>query len=135
MRVVLAAVADHAAVGDQGKLSVIGIFDKIHATGKGPFAHHQMVFVFRLQVESEDQNTEHRIAVELLDMDFRPLLKLNNTIKVGRIKPGEFGHANQIFNLQNLVLPKFGRYRFRVTIDSLEEPHDTVFEVVKRKRK
>lgn len=129
MEVALAAVADSANVSQEGKLNVHGIFDSLQAK-EFPVTHPQMAFAFRLRMEHEDQAQTHRVQVRLIDMDGNELFSTGGTIEVGRIKPGQFGHTNQVFNIRGVQFERPGRYRFRVEVERADEPYDTVFQVL-----
>ena len=57
MKIPMALLADEANVSQEGKLNVLGVFDRIAAAGF-PTVHPKMVFVFRVQAEYADAGRE-----------------------------------------------------------------------------
>lgn len=131
MELAFAAMADHASIDRGGKMSVIGVFDTIWARDL-PVQHRAFAFVTRFRIEHEDQNSHHTVQLTIIDEDSQPLFRAQGELNVGRIPPGGFTHADQIFNIQDLRFENYGRYRFRVELDDDEgRRHDTVFQVAK----
>ena len=56
MQVKLAVVADYANVSSEGKLNILGIFDRINVSDL-PAAHPQMHLILRLEAHSTDASS------------------------------------------------------------------------------
>ena len=127
-------MADHASADKGGKLSLIGVFDTIFAT-EVPVIHRQFYFVSRLRLEHRDQGTTQKVELTILDEDHQELMKAQGEVAIGRIPPGQFSHATQVFEIRDFKFEKYGRYRFRVVVnEDKTTPHDTVFQVAKPPR-
>lgn len=128
MQVALAALADSANTTETGKLNLLGVFDSIQGRDF-PLSHPAMAFAFRLRAEHRDRQQTHGVRVSLIDMDGNELFNADGEVPIGRIEPGQFQHANMIFNVHGSRFEEPGRYRFRIELEGEEEPHDTVFQV------
>ena len=126
MKILMAFLADEANVSQEGKLNVLGIFDRITAA-TFPVMHPRMVFVFRVYIDSADGGRGYSVSVRLLDETNTPLLEADGEIGTPTVAPGDFATANQLFNLVGLHFPRPGVYRFVVSIG--DEVHETPFLV------
>lgn len=120
MRVLFACLADHADASAAGKLNVAGIFDRIGCRSF-PARHGKMFFVFRLMAEFEDSGQAISITVRLRDEDSIAVREFKGTIMCPAVVPGEFTTFNQIFELNDTVFERAGRYTFAVQISDLPE--------------
>ncbi len=115
MHVRLAMVADHANVSAEGKLNILGIFDRIAVTSL-PAVHPQMHLVLRLEAHPAERDRPHPVEVRLHDPDGQTVFELK-----GEVLPqgfaGETIAANQIIGINNLVLAKTGEYSFVIFVD------------------
>lgn len=127
MRIAVALLADEANISQEGKLNVLGVFDRI-AAPEFPVAHPRMVFAFRVQAEYADAGRAFPVQVQLVDDEGGVMFEANGEINAPLVSPGEFSTANQVFTLVGVGFPRPGTYRFVVTIGGLE-PHETVFLV------
>ena len=128
MRIPTALLADEANVSQEGKLNVLGAFDRI-AAASFPTVHPKLVFVFRVQAEHEDGGRRFPVQVRLVDEDGGQLFEAAGEIVAPPVPPGEFATANQIFTLLAVRFPRPGRYRFVVRLGDLE-PHETPLALV-----
>lgn len=117
MRVKLAMLADYANVTTEGKLNILGIFDRIAVT-KLPAVHPQMQFVMRLEAHPAEAGRKHSLEVRLHDPDGQTIFDIQGDLVVQPRGPGETIFTNQIITLNNLQLPKVGGYIFVVIIDN-----------------
>jgi hypothetical protein len=120
-------LADEANISQEGKLNVLGVFDRI-AAGTFPVMHPRMVFAFRVQAEFADSGQSFAVQVRLLDEDNAVLFDASGEIAAPIVPPGEFVTANQVFTLVGVQFPHPGLYRFVVTLAG-EEAHETPFLV------
>lgn len=123
----MAFLADEANVSQEGKLNVMGIFDRITAA-TFPVVHPKMVFAFRLQAEYQDSGQPFPVRVRLMDEDGGTVFEANGEITAPVVPPGEFITANQMFALVGVQFPRPGTYKFVVTVGELT-PHETPFAV------
>ena len=127
MNIPMAFLADEANISQEGKLNVLGIFDRIVADDL-PVSHPRMVFAFRVTAEFADGGRSFPVQVRLVDEDGQVMFDASGEINPPMVPPGEFSTANQIFTLVGMQFPRAGQYRFEVRIGTLE-PHVTPFMV------
>lgn len=127
MRIPMAFLADEANISQEGKLNVLGVFDRI-AAAEFPVVHPRMVFCFRVQAEFTDGGRNFPVEVTMLDDTDAVLFAANGEINPPIVPPGEFSTANQVFTLVGMQFPRPGLYRFVVTVAGLD-PHETQFSV------
>jgi hypothetical protein len=127
MIIPMAFLADEANISQEGKLNVMGIFDRIVAE-ELPVSHPRMVFAFRVTAEFGDGGRSFPVVVRLLDDADAVMFEAAGEINPPIVPPGEFSTANQVFTLVGMLFPRAGVYRFEVAIGALE-PHVTPFMV------
>jgi hypothetical protein len=127
MRIPMAFLADEANISQEGKLNVLGVFDRI-AAAEFPVVHPRMVFAFRVQAEFTDGGRNFPVQVTMVDDADAVLFAASGDINPPIVPPGEFSTANQVFTLVGMQFPRPGIYRFVVTVLGLE-PHETQFSV------
>lgn len=119
MIVTVAALADFASVSIGDKLNVMGVFDRVWAKS-APATHPRAVLVLRTLVEHEDREQSYRLRIRLEDEDGQIVFEGHGDMTVGTIPPGQTATATLILEIQNLPLPKFGRYSCVVTVGARE---------------
>jgi hypothetical protein len=124
----MAFLADEANVSQEGKLNVLGIFDRIAATAF-PTVHPRMVFAFRVQSGYADSGQPFPVRVRLMDEDGGVLFDASGEMVAPQVQPGEFSTANQVFTLVGVQFQKPGSYKFVIGLGELP-PHETPFSVV-----
>lgn len=115
MQVKLAVLADYANVTGDGKLNILGIFDRINLM-QIPAVHPQMHLVLRLEAHTAELDRPHDVEIRLQDPEGVVIFEVKGEI----VPRGDAGHAvstNQILTLNNLQLEKIGDYRFVVLIN------------------
>ena len=115
MHVTLAVLADYANVTAEGKLNILGIFDRINLV-QVPSVHPQMHLVLRLEAHPAERDRAQRIEIRLHDPERSTIFDVNGEI----VPHGEGGQpisTNQILTLNNLQLEKIGAYNFVVFIN------------------
>jgi hypothetical protein len=118
----IAVLADNAIAAADGKLSIIGIFDRITAP-KFPSIHPSCALVLRLRASPSEQGQTKKVQVRLMDADGGTVLELESEFQVppkfeDPTKP--FG-LNQVVQFQGLQLMKAGDYAFHVLINGDEK--------------
>lgn len=111
----MALLADEANVSQEGKLNVLGVFDRI-AAASFPVLHPKMVFVFRVRAEFADAGRSFPVRVRLMDEDGATLFEASGEIVAPPVAPGEFVTANQVFSLVGTRFPRPGSYKFVVNV-------------------
>jgi hypothetical protein len=126
MKILMAFLADEANISQDGKLNVLGVFDRISAA-TFPVMHPRMVFAFRVFMDAGDSGRGFPVRVRLVDDGGESLFEANGEIGAPVIGAGDFATANQLFGLVGLQFGREGVYRFVVNLGGLE--HETPFLV------
>jgi hypothetical protein len=104
LRLELLALCDFALTSKEGKLSLIGIFDRIFAQKiPSTFARFFVVAVLTGKPESQ-----HKISLSIKNPQGNEMLP---KVKEINIKLGNEGRSNIISNIVNMPLPMPGEYR------------------------
>ena len=118
LKVLLAA--DYANIERQGKINVMGVFDRVSAADF-PARHAEMVLVMKLSAGPAEYGRTRKLMVKLLDEDAtQELVDWSRDIDV---PPGSGGpvEINQFLKLRDLVFPAEGVYTFYVLVDDDEK--------------
>ena len=118
MHIPMAVLADEANVSQEGKLNVLGVFDRI-AAGTFPTVHPKMVFVFRVQAEHADSGRSFPVRVRLVDEDGGVIFESEGELVPPQVPPGEVASANHIFALVGIGFRRPGRYSFVLNVGDL----------------
>lgn len=129
MEISLAAVADYANTTADGKLNLMGVFDRINAPAF-PARHGALVFAFRARFDHTDQKQTYVIDLRLLDQEGTSLFQQRGEVQVPAIQVNEFRHSNFVFNLVGTTFNTPGVYRFRIAVEEADLEHFTLFQVV-----
>jgi len=105
----LGALCDHALVGQDGKVSLLGIFRNISVSGL-PAQHPRMFLVAILGLDVGP----HTVVVRLLRPDGQQAMPNPPEISV-HAAPGQ--DVNVIVELNNMSFTTYGMHRFQVNID------------------
>jgi len=128
MIIPMALLADEANVSQEGKLNVLGVFDRI-AAPTFPTVHPKMVFVFRVQSEYADAGRAFLVRLRLMDEDGQVLFEAGGELVPPTVAPGDFASANQIFTLVGIAFPRPGSFKFVLNVGDLP-PHETPLNVL-----
>jgi hypothetical protein len=128
MKIPVALLADEANISQEGKLNVLGAFDRI-AAARFPTLHPRMVFVFRVHAEYADAGERFATRVRLMDEDGGTLFDASGELVAPPLAPGEFITANQLFSLVGVRFPRPGHYKFVLNVGALG-PHETPLRVM-----
>jgi len=118
MKVALALLADYANVSQEGKLNILGIFDRINAQNV-PATHPQMQLIITLEADRVEADREHKVEIELIDADGNKLFSIGGNLKFSPPPPGEKVRLNHIMQLNNLRFDHFGSYEFKILINNM----------------
>jgi hypothetical protein len=116
VQVKLALLADYANVTAEGKLNILGIFDRINVM-EIPAVHPQMHLILRLEAHPAERNRPHNVEIRLHDPDGETVFDVRGDF-VPQGKAGETIATNQILTLNNLQLAKPGGYTFVVLVNN-----------------
>jgi hypothetical protein len=115
VELVYAHLADYAATGDRGKLTIVGIFEAIQATAQRPIVPPPFFIVgtFRAHLP---EGTEHKLEVRLVDADGKQVLNGEMPLKffVNSRKQLE---ATFTIGLFGVNIPDTGDYAFHLFVD------------------
>lgn len=117
VKVALALLADYANVSREGKLNILGIFDRVNAQNI-PAVHPQMQLVMTLEADRGDADKEHKIEIELIDADGTKLFSIGGNRRFPLPPAGEQVRINHIIQLNNLQFNHFGNYEFKILINN-----------------
>lgn len=116
MDVIFAVVADAANVSREGKLNIMGIFDRVFAR-QVPARFPPMQLVIRLEADYAELETEHAIRVQLSDPDDESVFDIDGSFTPRGGQPGQKVPVNHVLQLGNLPLQRTGTHRILIWID------------------
>ena len=117
MEVDLALIADAATIDSSGKLSILGIFDRI-GTSSFPAQHPHMVLVLRF-IAAVNEAGKHQITIALKDPAGREVVGGDGEMQLG-LGPAGGGsgiRVPHVLHLDGLVVPVPGLDAFDVRVD------------------
>src|SRR5688572_10688148 len=117
MHVKLAVLADYANVTGDGKLNILGIFDRM-TVATLPAVHPQMNLVLRLEAHPAEHDRPHPVEIRLQDPDGQVIFEVRGEI-VPHGEPGQSVSTNQLLTLNNLQLNRAGGYVFFVLVNNV----------------
>lgn len=133
VKVNFAHLCDTAIVAQDGKLSIIGIFDRLFVLGL-PAMHDRLVLAFQVEPSYADIGGSFEIAVSCVDQDGQKAFEVKGSMKTEvaagqAVRPSEHPKVNQVIQVARLQLRKAGPYDVNILING--ELRKTVqFEVV-----
>jgi hypothetical protein len=117
MIVKLALLADYANITAEGKLNILGIFDRIQVSTL-PAMHPFMQFIVRFEAHPAERDRAHKLEIRLHDPNGQTVFDIGGEIVTHGGLPGEAISTNQIIGINNLQLTKAGEYTFIVFLDN-----------------
>jgi hypothetical protein len=124
-----ALLADAANVSREGKLNVLGVFDRIHGA-KFPLTWPRMVLVTRFIASPAEVGQEKSIEIITLDADGKQLGRATGKMKIHSHQGGRHLKMNHVLPM-GMTFPGPGQYSIEVLING--EPKATVpLDVVER---
>ena len=115
MNVVLAVVCDHALIDQAGKLSVIGIFERIWVE-RFPAVHPRLHLVLRLKGRRTEIG-DHSCEIVLHDPDGREVLRGDGYVQIGEPPAGVTEVEAGAVLAFDVPLERAGTYTFDIAID------------------
>lgn len=116
MQVKLALLADYANVTAEGKLNILGIFDRI-SVNQVPAVHPQMHLILRLEAHPAERGRTHNVEIRLYDPDGTTVFEVKGDV-VPHGQGAQSVATNQILTLNNLQLSRPGGYTFVVLVNN-----------------
>ncbi len=115
MEVSLALLADYSNVTREGKLNLLGLFDRINAPAL-PWTHPQMQLVLSFQASPAEYDMMKTVEIKLLDADGNTKFTISSELKVPREKSGRSVPINTMIAINNLRFDTEGDYAFHILI-------------------
>lgn len=107
-----ALLADFANATSEGKVNVMGIFDRLFAHSF-PAIHRQLYLVTSVETDKEDEGQVREIHIQLINADGEGLAELRGQM--------HFGGGKQVFNqihiFQDLRFDTAGAFQFNIFFD------------------
>lgn len=116
MDVPLALLADYANISREGKLNVMGVFNRIWGQ-KFPTQHPEMQLVFRLEAGPGERGKEKTIEIKLLDVDGKVVQQLAGHLTVPSESETLTIQIDQVVKFVGVVFERPGPYRFDILVN------------------
>ena len=132
MDVAFALLADAANISREGKLNILGAFDRIYGS-KFPLTWPRMVLVTRFEASASEYGSEKSLEIVTLDADGKRLGSASGKMKIGKGQSGRQIKINHVLPM-GMTFPTPGQYSIEILVNG--EPKATVpLEVVQREQK
>jgi len=115
VNVQLALVCDHAIIDQHGKLSVLGIFDRIWVE-RFPAIHPRLHLVLRLKGRRTEIG-DHTVLIQLVDDAGREILRGEGNVQIGEPPAGILDIEAAAVLAFDVPLEKAGIYTFEIAVD------------------
>ncbi len=115
MHVGLAVVCDHALIDQAGKLSVIGIFERIWVE-RFPAVHPRLHLVLRLKGRRTEIG-DHPVVIVLRDPEGTQVLRGDGLVQIGEPPAGVTEVEAGAVLAFDVPLERAGTYTFDITVD------------------
>jgi hypothetical protein len=116
MEIDLALLADAATIDASGKMSILGIFDRIGVT-QFPAQHGRVTLVLRFTAGTSEIGS-HEVHIRMSDPAGVEVLSLSGEMQLaGRAVARDAIRVPHILNLDGLVFTRAGMYSFDVKVD------------------
>lgn len=117
MNVALAVVCDHALIDQAGKLSVIGIFERIWVE-RFPAVHTRLHLVLRLKGRRTEIG-DHPVEIVLHDPDGHEVLRGDGLVQIGEPPAGVTEVEAGAVLAFDVPLDRPGVYNFNIAVDGV----------------
>jgi hypothetical protein len=115
MRVTM-LLADFANITADGKINVLGIFDKIQAN-QFPVRLPSMVLVARISLDIGERPIKRDLAIRLVEQDGTQLLEITGEVVFPDMPHGELPQFNIITGIQGVIFPMPGPHAFHLYLN------------------
>ena len=116
MMLSLALVCDHALIDQAGKLSVLGIFERIWVE-RFPAVHPRLHLVLRLKGRRTEIG-DHPVTIVLHDPSGREVLRGDGMVQIGEPPAGVTEVEAAAILVFDVPLETAGAYHFNITVDN-----------------
>jgi hypothetical protein len=120
MECTLALLADFANREENGKLNVLGIFDRVQSP-KYPYAVPQFFVVIKLTAGPAEYGSKKDVQIVLLDPDGRPKGKINAKGEVPTPEEGGRAAMELVLGMIGVPFEKPGNYAIAVLVNGEEK--------------
>jgi hypothetical protein len=108
-----------AAADYQGRLSILGVFDRIFATTL-PATHAQCSVAVRIRFKKVEAGN-HNLTLHIIDYDGNMVIPpLTGQFQIQLPDKEPQGAINLVLNLQGLIFKSYGKYDVNLAIDGRE---------------
>ena len=122
-------VADYANLTREGKLNVMGIFNRIFTT-TFPARHPEMYVIAKLSASPAEYGQTRRITIKLLNEDAtEEIVNFSSDFQVPREVGGQRVETNHILQLRDTTFQRAGSYQFSVIVDNDEKGSLSIYVV------
>ena len=115
MNVALAVACDYALIDQHGKLSVLGMFERIWVE-RFPAVHPRLHLVLRLKGRRTEIG-DHAIVIRLVDADGREVLRGDGQVQIGEPPAGVIEVEAGAVLAFDVPLERAGAYVFEIAVD------------------
>ncbi len=115
MNLALSLVCDHALIDQAGKLSVLGIFERIWVE-RFPALHPRLHLVLRLKGRRTEVG-HHPVTIVLRDPQGREILRGDGSVQIGEPPAGVTEVEAAAILVFDVPLETAGAYHFDITVD------------------
>ena len=125
-------LADAANISREGKLNILGAFDRIYGT-KFPLHWPRMVLVTRFEASAAEFGSEKSLEIITMDADGKKLGKASGKMKIGEGRTGRQIKINHVLPM-GMTFPAPGEYSIEILVNG-ESKATVPLEVVQREQK
>ena len=125
-------LADAANISREGKLNILGAFDRIYGT-KFPLHWPRMVLVTRFEASAAEFGSEKSLEIITMDADGKKLGKASGKMKIGEGRTGRQIKINHVLPM-GMTFPAPGEYSIEILVNG-ESTATVPLEVVQREQK
>lgn len=125
-------LADAANISREGKLNILGAFDRIYGT-KFPLHWPRMVLVTRFEASAAEFGSEKSLEIITMDADGKKLGKASGKMKIGEGRTGRQIKINHVLPM-GMTFPTPGEYSIEILVNG-ESKATVPLEVVQREQK
>ncbi len=119
MNIDFAVLADYALIDQQGKLSVLGIFQNVWVA-QFPAVHPRTHLVVRVRGRRTEIGS-HPIRIRFVDDQGNELVGGSGTVQFGEPPAGVVELEAGAVLVFDVPLPRAGKYAFEITLDDHQE--------------
>lgn len=121
MQLKLGFLADFANKSAEGKLNILGVFDRIWAP-RYPATHQEMKLVLGFEIHPAEVGQTKKIQIQLCNQEGVQLFELSGDMGLRKEPPpgtpaGQMINLDQILGINRLSIPSVGRYEFVILVN------------------